>query len=455
MAMYTKDIFQKQYQEKLTTADKAAQLVKSGDIIFYGEFLMFPEVLDKALARRVNELQNVQLRYTCLTRIPEVVKANPSREHFIFDDYHFGAPARKMHDRNLCNYIPYTYHQLPSIIEKYIDYDLSMILVGPMDEKGFFNLGPSNSTTLASTRKSKKVIVEVNRSVPTCLGGNQESIHISQVDYIVESDNSPLPVLKPAQPTDIDRKIASHVMKELEDGCCIQLGIGGLPNVVGSLIADSDLKDLGVHTEMMVDAYMDMYEAGRITGAKKNIDRYKMVYTFAMGSSRLYEFLDNNPLCASYPVDYTNNPGIIAQNDKVISINNAIEVDLFSQVCSESAGTRNISGTGGQLDFVLGAFASRDGKALICLSSTFTDNEGKLQSRIKPVLTPGAIVTSSRAVVHYIVTEYGIAQMKGKSTWQRAEALINIAHPDFRDDLIKAADDMKIWLRTNKQDGDK
>jgi acyl-CoA hydrolase len=180
-----------------------------------------------------------------------------------------------------------------------------------------------------------------------------------------------------------------------------------------------------------------------------------MVYTFAMGSKKLYDFMNNNPICASYPVDYSNDPRIIAQNDKVISINNAIEVDLFSQVCSESAGTRNISGTGGQLDFVLGAFASKGGKALICISSTFTDGQGNLQSRIKPVLTPGAIVTASRAVVHYIVTEYGIAQMKGKSTWQRAEALVDIAHPDFQDELIKAADEMNIWLRTNKQDGDR
>ncbi|MEN6462279.1 MAG: butyryl-CoA:acetate CoA-transferase, partial [Syntrophomonas sp.] len=265
MAINTHDLIHKQYQEKLTTPEKAVQLVKSGDLIFYGEFSMFPEVLDKALARRVNELKQVQLRYTCLTRIPEVVKADPTREHFIFDDYHMGAPARAMQDKGLCNYIPYTYHQLPSIIDKYIDYDVSLILVGPMDDKGFFNLGTSNSTTLVSTRNSKKVVVEVNRSVPKCLGGNQESIHISQVDYVVESDNSPLTVLKPAQPTDIDRQIAAHVMKELEDGCCVQLGIGGLPNVVGSLIADSDLKDLGVHTEMMVDAYMEMYEAGRIT----------------------------------------------------------------------------------------------------------------------------------------------------------------------------------------------
>jgi acyl-CoA hydrolase len=229
MATNMNELIYKQYQEKLTTPEKAVQLVKSDDMVFYGEFLMFPEVLDKALARRVNELKQVQLRYTCLTRIPEVVKADPTREYFIFDDYHMGAPARKMQDKRLCNYIPYTYHQLPSVIDKYVDYDVALILVGPMDDKGFFNLGTSNSTTLVSTRNSKKVVVEVNRSVPNCLGGNQESIHISQVDYVVEGDNSPLTVLKPVQPTDVERQIAAYVMKELEDAAVFSSVLGAFP----------------------------------------------------------------------------------------------------------------------------------------------------------------------------------------------------------------------------------
>jgi len=195
---------------------------------------------------------------------------------------------------------------------------------------------------------------------------------------------------------------------------------------------------------------VDMYESGKISGRRKAIDKGKMVYTFAMGSKKLYDFLDNNPVCAAYPVSYTNDPRIISVNDKVIGINNAIEVDLYSQVSSESSGSRHITGTGGQLDFILGAFQSRGGKGLICISSTFADKEGNLQSRIVPTLAPGTIVTCPRSIVHYIVTENGIAQMKGKSTWERAEALIEIAHPQFKDQLIKDAQKLNIWRRSSK-----
>ncbi|HEX9157335.1 MAG TPA: acetyl-CoA hydrolase/transferase C-terminal domain-containing protein, partial [Syntrophales bacterium] len=270
----------------------------------------------------------------------------------------------------------------------------------------------------------------------------------SEVDLITPADWK-IPELPSAQPSEVDRKIAALIMDELEDGCCIQLGIGGMPNAVGSMIARSDLKDLGIHTEMFCDSMVEMAEAGRLTGARKATDRGKIVFTFCLGTRTSYEFLDRNPLCASYPVNYTNDPFVIAQNDRFVAINNCVEIDLFGQVCSESSGTRHISGTGGQVDFTYGAYRSQGGKAFLCLSSTF-DKKGTTVSRIKPLLTEGAIVTDPRALVSYVVTEFGIVNLKGKSTWERTEALISIAHPDFRDELVREAEKMGIWRRGNR-----
>lgn len=438
------------YKEKLRTADEAVKIVKSGDVVFLGEFIEAPEALEAALAKRVNELYDVNLRGVTLSRKLKTVEADPKREHFIYDDWHFSGVARALHSKGLANYIPYTYHQGPRVIRKYLEVDVCFVQVTSMDSKGFFNLSTSNSMTLAHCQKSKCIIVEVNKTLPVCLGGSGEAIHISQVDMIVEGPNHSLIELQPAPATEAERGIAKYVMDEIEDGACLQLGIGGLPNALGALIADSDLKDIGVHTEMLVDSYVDMYNAGRITNACKNIDKGKMVYTFAMGTNKLYNFLANNPMCASYPASYTNDPHIISLNDKVVALNNALEVDLYSQVASESVGFRQISGTGGQLDFIFGAFNSKGGKGLICISSTFTDNSGQTHSRIVPTFAPGTIVTCPRSITHYIITEYGTAQMKGKSTWQRAEALIEIAHPQFRDELIQKAKEQNIWKRSNK-----
>jgi acyl-CoA hydrolase len=319
-----------------------------------------------------------------------------------------------------------------------------------MDKHGYFNFGPSASFQKAQCEKAKVVIVEVNEQMPVCLGGNQEAVHISEVDFIVEGESKPLAQLPAAPITEIDKKIASLIMEEIEDGACIQLGIGGMPNAVGKMIAESDLKDLGVHTEMLVDSFVDMYEAGKITNMRKRLDRGKMVYTFALGTSKLYDFLHENPTCAIYSVDYTNNPFNVAQNDKVVAINNALQVDLYGQVASESSGTRHISGTGGQFDFIYGSFRSEGGKGFICLTSSYKDKNGNLHSRIVPTLEPGTIVTCHRSATFYVVTEYGKAMLKGLSNWERAEALINIAHPEFRDQLVQEAQKMGIWTATNK-----
>ena len=441
---------QDQYRQRLGSADQAAALVKSGDIVFMGEFAQNVEAVDAALALRKSDLRDVILITTTRAKALKCVEVDPGRESFIWNDWHFSGVGRKYGEQGLASYIPFSYHQGPQNVMLYEEPDVAVVQVTPMDAQGFFNFSTSCSMTLAYCRKAKIVVVEVNTKAPRCLGGLDEAIHISQVDMVVEGPNSLLLQLPEGQASDADRMIAGHVMELLEDGSTIQLGIGALPNIVGSMIAHSGLKDLGVHTEMLADSYVDMYEAGRITGMRKSIDRGKMVYTFAMGSQKLYDFLDNNPVAAIFPASYTNDPSVIGQNPKVVAINNAIEVDLFTQVASEAAGTRQISGTGGQLDFILGAYKSEGGKGLICINSTFKKKDGTIGSRIVPTLSAGTIVTCPRSIVHYVVTEFGYAQMKAKSTWQRAEALINISHPDFREQLIKEAESMGIWRRSNK-----
>lgn len=438
------------YQQKLISAEQAATLVKSGHKIFLGEFTQGVEAFEAALALRKNELKDVILVTTTRVKPMKCVEADPKRESFIWNDWHFSGLGRKFGEKGLASYIPLCYHQAPQNIGLYEDPDIVVIQVAPMDKNGFFNFSTSCSMTPAYCRKGKKVIVEVNVHAPKCLGGLDEAIHISKVNHVIEGPNTPLVQLPEIPASEADYSIAKQVMSLIEDGSTIQLGIGGLPNIVGSMIANSDLKDLGVHTEMLADSYVDMYEAGRITGKKKSIDKEKMVYTFALGSKKLYDFLDNNPVASIFPVSYTNDPYVIGQNPKVVAINNAIEVDLFSQVASEASGARQISGTGGQLDFIMGAYRSEGGKGLICINSTFTKKDGTVGSRIVPTLSPGTIVTCPRSIVHYVVTEFGIAQLKSKSTWERAEALINIAHPDFREQLIQEANNLGIWRQSNK-----
>ncbi|MBC7075165.1 MAG: butyryl-CoA:acetate CoA-transferase [Syntrophomonadaceae bacterium] len=438
-----------EYKRKLVSADKAAQLVESGDWVEYAFGVNCAYDFDRALSKRLDELYDVKIRCDIGAYQHFTAEADPSGEHFTWNSWHVAGHDKKFIGKNLF-YIPMKFHENPRMTRKdIVPNKVVVIMVTPMDKNGFFNFGCSTSTVWAAVESSDYVVVEVNDKIPRCLGGNQECIHVSQVDYIIEGSNPDLPTLASVPPSEEEVKIAQNIINRMYDGNCIQLGIGGIPNAVGKMVAESDLKDLGVHTEMYVDAYLEMAKAGKITGARKNIDRYKQVYSFAMGSQELYDYINDNPGLASYPVDYTNNPYVVAQIDDFVSINACIEVDLFGQVCSESVGTRHISGTGGQLDFVEGAYKSKNGQSFICLPSTI-EIKGQRQSRIKPILTPGAIVTDPRTATHMLVTEYGIANMKGKSTWERAEALIAIAHPDFRDELVKAAEEMRIWRKINK-----
>ncbi|MFZ5651365.1 MAG: acetyl-CoA hydrolase/transferase family protein [Bacillota bacterium] len=442
--------YAEEYRSKLVKAEDAVKIIKSGDWVDFGTFQGQVVELDRALAARKDELKDVKIRSACrVAGPPAVAMADPTKETFVFNSGHFSILDRKVGDFGLCYYVPLLFREVPNYYQYDNTVDVAMVAVTPMDRHGYFNFGLNNVYTKKTCDLARHVIVEVNPNIPWVPGGNQECIHISEVDYIVEAD-WPLTSIPDIPVRYEDEKIASLILNEIEDGSCIQLGIGSLPNALGKLIAKSDLKDLGVHSEMMCDAFVDMWEAGRITGNRKNIDRGKMTFTFALGSKKLYDFLDHNPGVASYPVDYTNYPHRIGKNDKVVSINNALQVDLFGQVAAESSGDRHISGTGGQVDFVEGAFMSRGGKSFIALSSTYTDKNGVLHSRITPTLSPGTIVTTTRSTVMYVATEFGISCLKGKSTWERAEALINISHPMFREELIKDAEKMRIWRCTNK-----
>jgi acyl-CoA hydrolase len=425
-------------------------MVKSGDWIDYGHMLSSPIFMDKALSKRVGELTDVNIRCSGFPSFSAVVMADPEQKSFTYNTAFMTYTDRAINTNGSISHIPALYHEIPRFSTLHHHTDVCIIRTTPMDKNGFFNYGICNDCQSEMLPNAKMVIVEVNESIPCCYGGLHESIHISDVDYIVESDNEPILAMPSTEPSDTDRLIAGHIIRELRNGDCIQLGIGGMPNALGKLIAETDLKDLGVHTEMMVDAYLDLYEAGKITNLNKTLDKGKMVYTFAIGGQRLYDFLDRNPICASYPVSYTNDPKKIAANDQAVSINGCIEVDLFGQVSSESAGLRQISGTGGQFDFHFGSYHSKDGKSFVCMNSTRTDKHGKRHSTIRPVFELGTIVTLPRTVTHNVVTEYGIAMLKGKSTWERAEALISIAHPDFRDSLIEQAKEMKIFTNGNR-----
>lgn len=444
--------FTQEYQKKLTTADEAVKVVKSGDRLEYGWCVTTPVALDEALAKRMPDLENIQIHGGIVMRPLAITQIENPADHFTWNSWHMGGLERKWINEGFSFYAPIRYSELPSYYRDCLPgTDVVMMQVAPMDAHGYFNFGPSASHTAAMLEKAKCVIVEVNENMPRCLGGFEEGIHISKVDMIVEGNNPAIDELAGGgAATEVDQAVARLIVDQIPNGACLQLGIGGMPNAVGSLIAESDLKDLGVHTEMYVDAFVDIAKAGKITGAHKNIDRYRQTYAFAAGTKKLYDYLNDNPECMSAPVDYTNSIATISSIDNFISINNAVDVDLYGQISAESSGIRQISGAGGQLDFVMGAYLSNGGKSFVCLSSTFTNKKGETFSRILPTLHNGSIVTDTRANAHYIVTEYGMANLKGKSTWERAEALINIAHPDFRDQLIKDAEAAHIWRRSNK-----
>jgi len=428
------------------SADHAANLVKSGMWIDYGAVLCQPDVFDQALGARISELTDLKIR-KCLTMRPRAVMTNdPDGKHMHVFNTHFSGYDRGMCDAGRCSYIPVNLGEVPDYYRRFIDpVDIVILKTCPMDEGGFFNFGPSSLWHRAIIERAKTVIVETCTSVPYAFGDGN-GVHVSEVDYILDGGETPLPELPNPSTSKIDQTVARFITSEIEDGACLQIGIGGMPNAVCSLLANSGLKDLGVHTEMMTDGIAELYRGGHINSARKKLDPGKIVYSFAAGSKALYDTLDRNPDMLCQSVDYTNLPQNIMQNPRTIAINSTTQVDLTGQAASESDGNRHLTGTGGQAQFVRGAYASEGGKSIICLPSTY-EKRGKRRSRIVFNLTAGNIVTTTRADMMYVVTEYGIINLKGKSVAERAKALISVAHPDFREDLERQAFESRLLPR--------
>lgn len=412
--------------------------MRSGMWLDYGLSHSQPDVFDAALAARKAELEDVKIR-SCLTVKPHAtLESDNDGIHFRSFSWHFSGYDRAKHDAGLCNYVPLNLGEVPDYYRRFIPaIDIAVLKTRPMDEDGNFNFGATNVWHRAIVECAKTVIVEVTSDLPHVYG-TQNAVHVDEVDYVIQGDNAPAAELHNPAPTEVDHAVARRILEEIEDGACVQIGIGGMPNAVCLLLAESGVRDLGIHTEMLTDGLMALYRAGHVTGAHKSLDRGRVVFTFALGSKSLYEALDRNPDMLCCPVDYTNMPHIIMQNERMVSINNTTQIDLQGQAASESDGHRHLTGTGGQLQFVRGAYASKGGKSFICLSSTY-EKKGTRKSRIVFELTPGNIVTTPRSDTMYVVTEYGIANLKGKSVCERAHALIGLAHPDFRETLERQA----------------
>jgi acyl-CoA hydrolase len=425
-------------QARKITAEAAAKLVKSGDWVDYGAVVSQPDAFDRALAARKSELRDVKIR-GCLSMRPRaVLEVDPQREIFHWYDWHFSGYDRKQHDAGRCHYIPCNLGEIPDYYRRFIDpVDIVVLKACPVDANGFFNLSVTNLWFKAITARAKLVVVEVSESLPYVYG-MANGLHISEVDFVIDGDSTPTPELPNPAPCDADRAVAALIAAEVEDGACLQVGIGGMPNAVCSLLLHSGVRNLGVFTEMLTDGLIDLYKAGFITGNQKTVDPGKITFSFAVGSQSLYDAVDHNAdfLCA--PLEHTNLPHMIMRNERVVAINNTTQMDLQGQACSESSGHRHISGTGGQLQFVRGAYASKGGKSFVCLSSTY-ERRGIRKSRITLDLTPGNVVTTPRSDMMYVVTEFGITNLKGRSVPERAKAMISLAHPDFRDELSREA----------------
>ncbi len=414
------------YEQKATTATEAIKSIKDNDYVVVAETAGVPQFVLKELARHKDDYNNVRISHMLTLGDGDYMKPE-CYGHFRHIALFVGANSRQALVDNQGDYIPSYFKDVPSLLGTAFPVDVAIVQTSRPDDEGYCHLSLSCDYAMAAVEKAKTVIIEVNDRMPM-VGGNNK-VHVSKATHIVPCSYE-LPEVPPAKITDVEKAIGKNCASLINDGDTLQLGIGSIPDAV--LVFLKDKKDLGIHSEMISDGVVELIESGVINGAKKTLHPGKVIVTFLMGTRKLYDFIDNNPVIELHPVDYVNDPYVIAQNDNMVSINSCIEVDLQGQVNSESIGLKQFSGTGGQVDYVRGAAMSKGGRAIMAIPSTAS--HGKV-SRIVPFLSQGATVTTSRNDVDYVVTEYGIAKLKGKTLRERAQNLIKIAHPDFREQL--------------------
>lgn len=415
------------YKSKLVSAEEAVSNIKSGDRVVVGHAAGTTELLLKTMIDHKERYRNVEIAHQVamghsLYCLPE------NQPHFIHNSLFAGAGSRQAINEGRAVFTAVHNGDLPRLFtERVLPVDVTLCMLSVPDKHGYCSFGVSVDYTKPAAESSKMIIAEVTPNMPRVLGNS--FIHVSKIDYIVECDTAPL-ILKPPKISAIDEAIGGYCAELINDGDCLQLGIGAVPDAVLTFLKHK--KDLGIHTEMFSDGVVDLVECGVVNCAKKNYHRGKMVASFFMGTEKLYKFIDDNAFVEAYTFDYTNCPEVISRNDNMVSINSALQVDFTGQVASDTIGYKQYSGTGGQVDFVRGATHSKGGRSILAFPATA---QGGKTSRIVPHLDEGSVVTTTRTDVHIIITEYGIANLRGKSFPERAKALIAIAHPDFREDL--------------------
>jgi itaconate CoA-transferase len=428
-----------EYRAKLASAQQAVERIKDKDTVIHGATLAEPPALLKALAdrARAGDLTGVTVysfnpqRHAAETYLqPDLVDCVFAKTWFL------SAASRRLASTGIIQFIPSYLHQVPKFIREYMQVDVCLTTVSPMDKSGHFSFGTANDLTSTAARQARTLVVEVNENMPRVFGDSL--LHISEVDVVVEN-HVDLLELPPPEPRPEDEVVGRLVAEIIPDGAVLQLGVGSLPNAICPHL--SGHKDLGIHTELFGPGMKELILKGVITGQKKTLYPRKHVFSLAYGTRDTYDFMDDNPSLVSYPSDYVMNPAVIAQNDNMVAVNAIIQVDLTGQCNAEHLGGQQFSGTGGQLDFVRGAYAARGGKSIMTFYSTA---KGGAISRVVPRLDPDAIVTTPRMDTHYLCTEHGLINLKHRSVGERALAIIGIAHPDFRDQLLRAAEEMRL-----------